>query len=292
VTEPGVITKTERLAIPGRSAGEGRHHRCMTASGSAWSGATAAAPERPAAGAAPVRPAVTRSVLVVEDDPIVAEVVVSYLVKSGHQVDAVTDGLTAVARVAELRPDLVLLDRMLPGIDGLEVCRRIRALGDIPVIMLTALGQEHDRIGGLEAGADDYLVKPFSPRELMLRVDAVLRRTAVPFEPEALVLVGDFRLDASQREISVRGRQLTLTVREFDLLAFLIRHPDQVFRRDELLEAVWGWAIGDLSTVTVHARRLREKIEEDPAAPAYLRTVWGVGYRFAPGRETSSETGG
>ncbi|MCU1528440.1 MAG: two-component system response regulator [Frondihabitans sp.] len=250
----------------------------MTASpGSLATGATAS---RPTA-------AVARSVLVVEDDPIVSEVVVSYLVKNGHHVDAVTDGLSAVARVAARRPDLVLLDRMLPGIDGLEVCRRIRVLGDVPVIMLTALGQEHDRIGGLEAGADDYLVKPFSPRELMLRVDAVLRRTAVPFEPDPVATVGDFRLDSSQREITVRGRPLTLTVREFDLLAFLIRHPDQVFRREELLEGVWGWAIGDLSTVTVHARRLREKIEEDPASPAHLLTVWGVGYRFAPGRATA-----
>jgi DNA-binding response OmpR family regulator len=245
-------------------------------------------------GTTAVRPAAiaARSVLVVEDDPIVSEVVVSYLMKNGHRVDAVADGLAAVARVAELRPDLVLLDRMLPGIDGLEVCRRIRALGDFPVIMLTALGQEHDRIGGLEAGADDYLVKPFSPRELMLRVDAVLRRTAAPFEPQSLVVAGEFRLDSSQREIAVRGIPLTLTVREFDLLAFLIRHPHQVFRREELLEAVWGWAIGDLSTVTVHARRLREKIEQDPAAPSHLLTVWGVGYRFSPGRDAALRSEG
>ncbi|RKR75069.1 response regulator transcription factor [Frondihabitans australicus] len=224
-----------------------------------------------------------RSVLIVEDDPIVAEVVLSYLRKNGHVAGVVTDGLSAVARVLDERPDLILLDRMLPGIDGLEVCRRVRAVTDVPIIMLTALGEEHDRIGGLEAGADDYLVKPFSPRELMLRVDAVLRRTSTPFEPQAVVAAGSFRLDTSQREISQAGRPLALTVREFDLMAFLIRHPDQVFRREELLKAVWGWDIGDLSTVTVHMRRLREKIEADPGAPDHLLTVWGVGYRFAPG---------
>lgn len=230
-----------------------------------------------------VAPGPARVVLVVEDDPIVAEVVVSYLRARGHIAELLADGLAAVARVRESRPDLVLLDRMLPGIDGLEACRRIRAEVDVPVIILTALGQEHDRIDGLEAGADDYLVKPFSPRELMLRVDAVLRRTTAPFEPVAVVERGSFRLDASQREISYRGRPLPLTVREFDLLAFLLRHPDQVFRRDELLKAVWEWELGDLSTVTVHVRRLREKLEPDPAAPVHLQTVWGVGYRFAPG---------
>jgi len=224
----------------------------------------------------------SRVVLVVEDDPIVAEVVVSYLRKRGHVAELITDGLAAVERVRESRPDLILLDRMLPGIDGLEVCRRLRAEVDVPVIMLTALGQEHDRIDGLEAGADDYLVKPFSPRELMLRVDAVLRRTAAPFDPVAVVERGRFRLDTSQREIQVSGRTVPLTVREFDLLAFFVRHPDQVFRRDELLQAVWDWSLGDLSTVTVHVRRLREKVEPDPSQPQHLLTVWGVGYRFVP----------
>lgn len=233
----------------------------------------------------------SRVVFVVEDDPIVAEVIVSYLRKRGHAAEVITDGVAAVARVRASRPDLVLLDRMLPGIDGLEVCRRIRAELDVPVIMLTALGQEHDRIDGLEAGADDYLVKPFSPRELMLRVDAVLRRSATPFEPLAVLEQGPFRLDASQREISVRGRALSLTVREFDLLAFFVRHPDQVFRRDELLQAVWEWALGDLSTVTVHVRRLREKLEPDPAHPVHLLTVWGVGYRFVASPGDPSDSG-
>ncbi|BDZ49571.1 DNA-binding response regulator [Frondihabitans sucicola] len=224
----------------------------------------------------------SRVVLVVEDDPIVAEVVVSYLRRRGHVAELITDGLAAVARVRESRPDLILLDRMLPGIDGLEVCRRIRAEVDVPVIMLTALGQEDDRIDGLEAGADDYLVKPFSPRELMLRVDAVLRRTAVPFEAISVIQRGPFRLDTSRREITLDGRVLPLTVREFDLLEFFVRHADQVFRRDELLKAVWQWELGDLSTVTVHVRRLREKVEPDPSSPVHLLTVWGVGYRFAP----------
>lgn len=221
--------------------------------------------------------------LLVEDDPIVAEVVVSYLRKNGHVAEAISDGAAAVAAVEALRPDLVLLDRMLPGVDGLEICRRVRAVTDVPVIMLTALGEEHDRISGLEAGADDYLVKPFSPRELMLRVDAVLRRTIGPVEPPSVVTAGDFRLDTLRREIAVRGDLLTLTVREFDLLAFLIRNPDRVFRRDELLRTVWDWDIGDLTTVTVHVRRLREKIERDASAPEHLITVWGVGYRLAAG---------
>lgn len=204
----------------------------------------------------------------------------SYLASRGHIAEHVTDGLAAVERVARNRPDLILLDRMLPGIDGLEVCRRVRELGDVPVILLTALGQEDDRIRGLEAGADDYLVKPFSPRELMLRVDAVMRRTAVPFEPVAVVECGPFRLEQSRREISRAGVVLNLTVREFDLLAFFVRHPGQVFRREELLQAVWGWRVGDLSTVTVHVRRVREKIEPVPNDPVFIETVWGVGYRF------------
>lgn len=225
---------------------------------------------------------VQRSVLIVEDDPVIADVIVSYLLSHGHAARLVTDGLAAVESVRETRPDLVILDRMLPGIDGLEACRRLRLLTDVPVIMLTALGQEHDRISGLEAGADDYLVKPFSPRELMLRVDAVLRRTTGIDEAPTTVTAGRFRLDRALREVAVGGRVLSLTAREYELLAYLITHPDRVFRRDELLRSVWEWEVGDLSTVTVHVRRLREKIEDDPAAPAHLLTVWGVGYRFDP----------
>ena len=218
--------------------------------------------------------------LVVDDDATVSEVVCSYLRSAGFIVDACGDGLEAVELARDLRPDLVVLDRMLPGIDGLEVCRRIRAGRMVPVIMLTALREQDDRIDGLEAGADDYLAKPFSPRELVLRVQSVLRRTLTDFAPEAVLEVGSFRLDVSSRRVSLGGTELTLTVREFDLLAFLLRHPRQVFSREELLRAVWGWEFGDLSTVTVHVRRLREKIEPDPAHPTLLNTVWGVGYRF------------
>lgn len=224
-----------------------------------------------------------RSVLIVEDDPVIADVLMSYLLARGHAARLVADGLAAVESIREARPDLVILDRMLPGVDGLEVCRRIRVVTDVPVIMLTALGQEHDRISGLEAGADDYLVKPFSPRELMLRIDAVLRRTSSVDDAPTTISAGRFRLDRAVREISLDERPLTLTAREYELLGYLITHPDRVFRRDELLRSVWEWEVGDLSTVTVHVRRLREKIEDDPAAPAHLLTVWGVGYRFTPG---------
>ncbi len=225
-------------------------------------------------------PVLGRRVLVVEDDPTVSEVVCSYLRSAGFQVDATADGLSAVELAGALRPDLVVLDRMLPGIDGLEVCRRIRAQGAVPVIMLSALREEDERIGGLEAGADDYLAKPFSPRELVLRVQSVMRRTLADFAPEAILDSGAFRLDVASRRVWLRGEPLALTMREFDLLAFLLRHPHRAFSREELVRTVWGWEFGDLSTVTVHVRRLREKIEDDPAHPTVLSTVWGVGYRY------------
>nr|WP_219732079.1 response regulator transcription factor [Glaciihabitans sp. INWT7] len=221
-----------------------------------------------------------RLILVVDDDATVSEVVCSYLRSAGFQVESVADGGSAVETAARIRPDLVVLDRMLPGIDGVEVCRRIRAERAVPVIMLTALREEEDRIDGLEAGADDYLAKPFSPRELVLRVKSVLRRSLTEFSPEAPIDAGDFHLDVSSRQLTLRGEAIGLTIREFDLIAFLLRHPRQVFSREELLRAVWGWEFGDLSTVTVHVRRLREKIERDAAHPTVLSTVWGVGYRF------------
>jgi DNA-binding response OmpR family regulator len=230
-----------------------------------------------------------RRILVVDDDPTVSEVVTSYLRSAGFLVDTTADGLSAVELAASLRPDLVVLDRMLPGIDGLEVCRRIRAQHPVPVIMLTALREEDDRIEGLEAGADDYLAKPFSPRELVLRVRSILRRTLTEYSPEPPLDLAGFHLDVASRQITESGTLLVLTIREFDLLAFLLKHPGQVFSREELLRAVWGWDFGDLSTVTVHVRRLREKIEADPAHPRLLSTVWGVGYRFdvpAPGAVT------
>jgi DNA-binding response OmpR family regulator len=222
-------------------------------------------------------------VLVVDDDPTVSDVVRRYLEQDGFRVRLAADGLAALAAVAAETPDLVVLDLMLGGIDGLEVCRRLRrALPDLPVVMLTALGEEADRVVGLEVGADDYVTKPFSVRELVLRVRSVLRRAAPSTEDDRPVLLrdGDLTADTGRRIAELGGRPLALTVREFDLLEFLMRHPARAWSRAQLLEQVWGWRFGDQSTVTVHVRRLREKIEADPAAPIRLLTVWGVGYRY------------
>ncbi|RAY14609.1 DNA-binding response regulator [Actinomadura craniellae] len=228
----------------------------------------------------------TGRILVVDDDPTVAEVVTRYLRRDGHLVECAADGPAALRRaLADPPPDLVVLDLMLPGMDGLEVCRQIRRDRDVPVVMLTALGEETDRLTGLELGADDYVTKPFSPRELALRVRSVLRRAAVaPRTGESGVLRdGDLAVDVGAHEAVLAGRELALTVREFDLLAHLMRHPRRAFTREELLEQVWGWSFGDSSTVTVHVRRLREKIEDDPTAPHRIVTVWGVGYRYEGG---------
>jgi len=222
-------------------------------------------------------------VLVVDDDATVAEVVDRYLRNAGFEVDRAADGLAALRMVEAAAPDLVVLDLMLPGVDGIEVCRRLRARGPIPVIMLTARGEEADRVAGLECGADDYVTKPFSPRELTLRVRSVLRRANEPPPVGSGVLrAGALVVDAAARTAARRGAPLGLTVREFDLLVYLLRHPGRAFTRAELLEQVWGWTYGDPSTVTVHIRRLREKIEDDPTAPRLLLTVWGVGYRYDP----------
>jgi DNA-binding response OmpR family regulator len=218
-------------------------------------------------------------VLVVDDDPTVSDVVRRYLERAGYVVALAADGPAALRSFDAQRPDLVVLDLMLPGIDGLEVCRRLRERSaNVPVIMLTALGEEADRIVGLQLGADDYVAKPFSPRELVLRVQSVLRRV-LPAASENLD-DGDLRIDVARRVARLRGQELALTVREFDLLVFLMRHPGRAFRRAELLESVWGWTFGDQSTVTVHMRRLREKVEDDPARPRRILTVWGVGYRY------------
>ncbi len=221
-------------------------------------------------------------ILVVDDDPTVSDVVVRYLAHVGYEVHHVADGLAALAAVAALSPDLVVLDVMLPGLDGLEVCRRLRDTGPVSIVMLTAKGDETDRIVGLEVGADDYLSKPFSPRELLLRIQSVLRRSAgsLPTPEPVAVRCGSLVVDVAAREAHRDGQALHLTVREFDLLAFFVAHPRQAFDRTELLERVWGWTFGDHSTVTVHVRRLREKIEDDPAAPTKLVTLWGVGYRW------------
>lgn len=236
-----------------------------------------------------------RLVLLVDDDPTVLEVCRSYLEQAGFRVLEATDAFAALDRVARDRPDLVVLDRMLPGLDGIEVCRRIRSASPVPVIMLTALGAEDDRIAGLEAGVDDYLAKPFSPRELTLRVRSVLRRAlaaeaaaaATAGTAAAVIERGPLRIDVAAHTVDLDGRRVSLTQREFELLAFLARRPGTVFSREDLLSGVWGWTHGDLSTVTVHVRRLREKIEADAATPRLLVTVWGYGYRFDdPGEVT------
>jgi DNA-binding response OmpR family regulator len=237
----------------------------------------------------------TGRVLVVDDDPTVAEVVARYLLRDGHEVECVTDGLQALRAARAHPPDLVVLDLMLPGMDGLEVCRRLRDASEVPIVMLTALGTETDRLVGLETGADDYVTKPFSPRELALRVRSVLRRargSLAPPPPGEPLRDGDLVVDVQAHEAEAGGEPLALTTREFDLLVFLLRHPRQAFTRDQLLDRVWGWSFGDSSTVTVHVRRLREKIERDPAAPRRLVTVWGVGYRYEPAEPSGEPAAG
>jgi DNA-binding response OmpR family regulator len=223
------------------------------------------------------------TVLVVDDEPIVREVVVRYLAREGHRTLEAADGKAARAAIERSEPDLVVLDVMLPGTDGLELCRWIRSISELPVIMLTARGEEADRIVGLELGADDYVTKPFSPRELAARVRTVLRRAAPTDGRLETLTFGDVTLTRATRELRKGGREIRLTVKEFDLLWFLAHHPRRVFSRDQLMSSVWGYAAAlDTGTVTVHIRRLREKIEGDPSAPKHLQTVWGVGYRLVP----------
>jgi DNA-binding response OmpR family regulator len=223
------------------------------------------------------------TVLVVDDEPIVRDVVVRYLRRDGFDTLVAADGDTARRLIEEAPPALVILDIMLPGTDGLALCKWIRMRGDLPVIMLTARGEEADRIVGLELGADDYVTKPFSPRELAVRVQTVLRR-AKPVSSDAERLEFDgLAIDPQTREVSRDGASLRLTAKEFDLLLFLASHARQVFSRDQLMGRVWGYeAAVDTGTVTVHMRRLRSKIERDPSSPEHLETVWGVGYRFVP----------
>jgi two-component system response regulator ResD len=220
-------------------------------------------------------------VLVVDDDDTVGSVVVTYLERAGHEVDRVSDGRAALDAVAKSDLDLIVLDLMLPEVDGLEVCRRVRRThADLPIIMLTALGEAEDRIAGLEVGADDYVTKPFSPRELVLRIDSVLRRSAMTPQSGGQLVAGSLRVDTAARRASRDGTELALTVRELDLLAFLMAHPGTAFNREQLMREVWGWTFGDQSTVTVHVRRLREKVEDDPTNPKLIQTVWGIGYRL------------
>jgi DNA-binding response OmpR family regulator len=222
-------------------------------------------------------------ILVVDDEPVVRDVVVRYLRRDGYATLEAANGDDARELIETRNPALVVLDVMLPGTDGLELCRWIRARSSLPVILLTARTDESDRIVGLELGADDYVTKPFSPRELAVRVRTVLRRAAPSVEPRSTIEVGELVLDDGGREATLAGRMLTLTLKEFDLLWFLASHPRLVFSRETLMERVWGYqAAFDTGTVTVHMRRLREKIEPDPTHPRHLLTVWGVGYRFDP----------
>jgi two-component system, OmpR family, response regulator ResD len=221
-------------------------------------------------------------ILIVDDDTTVAEILSRYLVHEGYEVESVGNGRAALERSRAERANLIVLDLMLPGMSGLDVCRRLRRFTSVPIIMLTARGEESERIFGLRLGADDYVVKPFSPREVTARIESVLRRASVPDDSAGrpTIVAGPLEIDVAARTARVDGEPAPLTAREFDLLAFLARHPGQAFTRTELLEHVWGYRFGETSTVTVHVRRLRAKVEPDPAAPTLIETVWGVGYRF------------
>ncbi len=222
----------------------------------------------------------------VEDDAHLADVVSRYLTREGYTVEVALDGTAGLDRALWTLPDAVVLDLMLPGMSGVELFRRLRAVAPVPVVMLTAQGREEDRIAGLELGADDYMSKPFSPRELTARVNAILRRARgeIGGAGGGVLRAGDVEVDLTARQARRHGAVVDLTVKEFDLLAFLMARPGQAFRREELFEAVWGYSFGDTSTVTVHVRRIREKIEAEPSDPRHICTVRGVGYRFGQGQ--------
>ncbi len=226
-------------------------------------------------------------VLVVEDDAEVAGILRQYLNRAGYEVETVGDGVAGLRRTYARWPDVIVLDLSLPQLDGLEVCRRARAAAvDVPIIIVSARAEESDRILGLDCGADDYLCKPFSPRELVARVRAVLRRApTAPVQSsgdDARICAADIILDQRTREVSVGGNGIDLRPREFELLRVLMSHAGEVLHRDVLLNEVWGYSFGGAGTLSVHIRRLREKVEGDPAQPRHIKTVWGVGYRFDP----------
>ena len=218
--------------------------------------------------------------MIVEDDQTVRLVVADYFRAAGCEVAQYADGAAALDAVGIKVPDVLIVDRMLPKLDGDELCRRVRAISSVPIIMLTALDGVEHRIEGLESGADDYLAKPFSLRELQLRVNALLRRSSTSTVPLAFT-AGDFRVDPTHRRVWVVEREIALTTREYELFLYFVRNPERTISRDEILREVWQWGFGDVSTVTVHVRRLREKIEPDPRFPCFLRTEWGAGYRLS-----------
>jgi len=228
-----------------------------------------------------------RRVLVVDDEANIREVLRHYLEQAGYAVTEASDGNEALRLAEAAPPDLIVLDLMLPGMDGLEICQRLRARSAVPILMLTARGEEEDKVSGFTQGADDYVTKPFSPREVVLRVGAIMRRieaTTVPaMVMDGVLRFGDLVIQPQLRAVEHAGELLDLTAKEFDLLLFLVRHPNHVFTRQQLLDNIWGYSyFGDASTVTVHIHRLREKIERDPVQAIHLKTVWGVGYKFEP----------
>lgn len=227
------------------------------------------------------------TVLLVEDNPNTLQLVRLYLEREGHRVLTAQDGLTALALFHRETPDLLVLDLMLPGMDGMEVCRRVREESEVPIIMLTARVEEEDRLAGLDLGADDYITKPFSPRELCARVRAVLRRVRrEPLPSEPVLRRGDLVVDLRKRAVFLEGRRLHLTPTEFRILALLAREPGRVFTRDEILDRAFGHDFeGFDRTVDAHISNLRRKLGDDPRAPRYIQTVYGVGYRFGEGDE-------
>ncbi|HLW02867.1 MAG TPA: response regulator transcription factor [Ktedonobacterales bacterium] len=235
----------------------------------------------------PTAPTAQKRILVVDDESSIRDVLTRYLEREGYRVEVAADGPAALHATAHTAPDLIVLDLMLPGLDGLEVCHRLRAVSMVPIIMLTARDEEADKVRGFTTGADDYITKPFSPAELVLRIKAVLRRVEAaitPVQPQGdLLRFGNLTIAPAYRRVEIAGRAVDLSAREFDLLLYLASHPGQVFTRNQLLQQVWDYDYyGDSSTVTVHISRLREKLEPDPTHPSYIKTVWGVGYKFEP----------
>ncbi|GAA5146287.1 response regulator transcription factor [Microbacterium pseudoresistens] len=220
-------------------------------------------------------------IVVVEDDQTVRDAVTAYLRANGYDVTAVDNGVGGLRAIREEKPDVAVVDRMLPGLSGDEICREVRTFSAVPILVLTALGEVEQRIEGLEAGADDYLVKPFALRELLLRIAGLLRRARAADAPTRVVTRDEVTIDPARRRVWIRDKEVALAAREYELLAYLFEHDGRAVSRDDILRDVWGWSFGEASTVTVHVRRLREKLEDDPRQPRYVLTEWGVGYRLS-----------